>query len=418
MELLVRNNRGQASSDGRETHYVGVSFHAPKVENKRERLPLNLALVLDRSGSMGGQKLVLAMQAISTGLDLLRESDRFALVVFDEKVDVIKLSGQATDAARREALTGLNLVSARGSTDLAGGWTTGAAELKSHREGHLSRVIVATDGLANHGMVNPADFAQVARDLQKDGIVTSTIGIGTGFQEELLRGMADHGRGNAYYAEDPKQLLDILAGELGEALEVTMRNVVIEIRMPRGMSVTLVDRLPVTPRGEGGFDVTLGDLTSGQRVDLVFEVVLPAGRIGETLALPVALREGAEQGLIATGEARWTYATPAEAAAAPRESGFEAQSARRLIARSEEAALNLNRAGRFDEAHRIYEELRVKLGALDPANEAVRAFEEDFQSEVEQFSMPMGTVDMKRRYAGSAGLTRGRTLSGTARKDP
>ncbi|MEP7027500.1 MAG: hypothetical protein ABI960_02790, partial [Candidatus Eisenbacteria bacterium] len=152
-------------------------------------------------------------------------------------------------------------------------------------------------------------------------------------------------------------------------------------------------------------------------VDLVFEVVLPAGRIGETLALPVALREGGAQRLIATGEARWTYATPAAAAAAPRESAFETETARRMVARAEEAALNANRAGRFEEAKRIFEQLRVKLGALDPANEAVLDFEHDFGSEVEQLSAPMALGDMKRRFYGAADLTRGR-VGGKARKDP
>ena len=103
--------------------------------------------------------------------------------------------------------------------------------------------------------------------------------------------MADAGGGHAYYAEKPGQLVDQLAGEIGEALEITLRQPVIDVTIPEGVSVELLDAFPVTPRA-GGLEIAPGDLTARQIVELMFEVTLPAGALGDSIALGFALRAG------------------------------------------------------------------------------------------------------------------------------
>ena len=118
---------------------MSLSFTAPDIESRRQRQAVNVGLVLDRSGSMAGNKIRIARAAVDTSLALLRELDRFALVVFDDRVDVLAASRLADDGARREALRRLAHVDARGSTNLGEGWLWGASEVKPHRDPGSSR---------------------------------------------------------------------------------------------------------------------------------------------------------------------------------------------------------------------------------------------------------------------------------------
>ena len=417
MQLNARANRSRSSTDGHEIHYVSLSFTAPDLESRRQRQAVNVGLVLDRSGSMAGRKLVLARTAVETSLSMLRAEDRFALVVFDDKIDLLAASQHAHDDARREALHRLARVEARGSTNLGEGWLRGASEIEPHRNpGCLTRVIVATDGMANHGETDPERLLQWARMLHAKGITTSTIGIGTDFQEDLLQGMADAGGGHAYYAEQPRQLVDMLASEIGETVEVTLREPVIDVTIPEGVSVELLDAYPVTPR-TGGLQVAPGDLTARQLVELTFEVTLPAGVLGDSIALGFALRSGVEPEAIAQTELRWSFATPAVAANAPRTPEVEVRAAELIEARAREEALNLNREGRYADAEARLAAGARKLGALSAEIAGVARVARVMAAAGPMLRAKMSAVDMKSQYREFSSLRRGRAPDGKARKE-
>ena len=417
MQLNARANRSRSSTDGHEIHYVSLSFTAPDLESRRQRQAVNVGLVLDRSGSMAGRKLVLARTAVETSLSMLRAEDRFALVVFDDKIDLLAASQYAHDDARREALHRLARVEARGSTNLGEGWLRGASEIEPHRNpGHLTRVIVATDGMANHGETDPERLLQWARMLHAKGITTSTIGIGTDFQEDLLQGMADAGGGHHYYAEKPGQLVDQLASEIGETVEVTLREPVIDVTIPEGVSVELLDAYRVTPR-TGGLEIAPGDLTARQLVELTFEVTLPAGVLGDSIALGFALRSGVGPVTIAQTELRWSFATPEAAASAPRTPEVEVRAAELIEARAQEEALNLNRQGRYADAEARLAAGARKLGALSAEIAGVARVARVMAAAGPMLGAEMSAVDMKSQYREFASLRRGRAPDGKARKE-
>ena len=418
MQLNALANRSRSSIDGREIHYVSLRFTAPDLESKRQRQAVNVGLVLDRSGSMAGRKLVLARTAIDTSLSMLRAQDRFALVVFDDKIDLLAASQHAHDDARRGALQRLARVEARGSTNLGEGWLRGASEVEPHRKPDcLTRVIIVTDGMANHGETDPERLVEWARMLQAKGITTSMIGIGTDFQEKLLQGIADGGGGHTYYAEQPRQLVDQLASELGETLEVTLREPVISVTIPEGVSVELLDAYPVTAR-TGGLEIAPGDLTARQIVELMFEVTLPAGVLGDSIALGFALRTGAGPMAIAQAEMRWSFATPEAAASEPRTPEVEVRAAELIEAKAQEEALNLNREGRYEDAEARLAAGARKLAALSPENPDVIRIAQGMAQIEETMMGAMSMGDMKSLYTQASGRRRGRLLGGKARQEP
>ena len=174
------------------------------------RAPLDLALVIDRSGSMGGEPLAAALESASRIVRSLRSDDRVAIVAFDSAIEVVQ---PLTTASDREAIVArIKEIDARGSTDLFGGWEEGVKQLAPFtRKDRIARIILLSDGQANQGVVNESEiFARVTKAAGA-GITTSTVGLGHGFNESLMTGMATAGEGVANFGQT--------ADDLDEAFE-------------------------------------------------------------------------------------------------------------------------------------------------------------------------------------------------------
>src|SRR5688572_12412610 len=234
MRLSLRTDRRLLRAEARSTRYLLASITAPTAPARASRIPVNVGFVLDRSGSMDGErKFGLAREAVEQALRLLRPEDRFTLVVYDQEVDVLVPSTPATPETKQLARSRLNAVGPRGSTDLHAGWSAAAAQIGTGlRDDAVTRVLLLTDGLANHGITDPAALLKTADELRRLGIATTTFGVGADFDERLLRDMAHEGGGNFYFIESPAQIADLLSSELGEALEVVARDAVVHFTLP------------------------------------------------------------------------------------------------------------------------------------------------------------------------------------------
>lgn len=273
MELDAKLDLNVVAVDSGETVHLLLELEAPGLEGERRRDPANLQVVLDRSGSMGGGSLVSALQAIYSLIGKLGPEDNFGLVCFDNDVSVPVAagavgSGQAIRSSLRHIHPG-------GMTNLGDGLIRGVQEAARVNGDGSTNLVLLSDGHANRGTTEHGALEQIARTARNEGIEISTIGIGHGYDEDLLEAITRGGGGNSHFARNGDEAGAHLAGEVEGLLEQTVQAVSLIVRPSGEVSgVRLYNDLPVTTI-EGGFMVEVGSLLSQEKRRLLFEIDVP-----------------------------------------------------------------------------------------------------------------------------------------------
>ena len=217
---------------------VEITFTAPEAApDESPRLPLNVGLSIDRSGSMAGEKLAAARRAAVGLLEALNDGERLAAAAFDTNVMDVTDSRRLNDDARATIRRQIESLTAGSSTALFDGFAR-AAELvaRGGRAGETdSWVIVLSDGMGNHGLTDPAAMRKHAGALAERGIRTISIGIGAEYQADQLTALAEGGSGEFHHASRPGEIVEIVLGELRALRAIGARDLRIHVD-PRGSS--------------------------------------------------------------------------------------------------------------------------------------------------------------------------------------
>jgi Ca-activated chloride channel family protein len=279
--------------------HILLRFRAPLAGKGTERPPLNLALVIDRSGSMDDAgKLSYAIRAGKEVVRLLGPGDKLALVEYDDKVKILSPLAPVTDKAALNRL--LESLTPGGYTFLSGGLEAGINQLKTAPGEGIRRVILLSDGLANRGVTNAEKVANIGASAKDKGIFVSSMGLGLDYDETLMQRLAQRGGGQYSYIRDSEDLPAFFRQELSLAAESVTRGfrlifipdpVVYDVKC-YGYAVSPADK---------GLNVEMGDLYAGEERQVLLRIKLrpgagPAQALGSA-SLAFTLADGSQGGL-------------------------------------------------------------------------------------------------------------------------
>jgi uncharacterized protein (TIGR02452 family) len=392
---------------GGSRRYLHLHLHVPRAVGAR--LPLDLALVLDRSGSMGGGKWTQARTAAQAAIARLGFQDRVGLVVFDEQIDTLLslCSSQEAQAAAASVLAG---VGPRGGTDLAGGWLTGCGLIgRADTAERLHRCFLLTDGQANHGIVDPAELARHAGALRQLDVVTSTFGVGDDYDETLLGTLADAGGGAFHDIARAETIAAVMDRELGDALEVVYADPRIQLEWASDLQVEVLGPWR-SSAGDRTLTIQPGDLVSDQVLDLLVAVRFPAGAQDTGCAVQVRVSDGGET--LAQTRFDWTWVDSARRKAQPHDRSVEQRVGEMLASRARLAATAANRAGDLEQARAHLREGAAAIRAYGADNPALRALAETLEGECERHRARQSPRILKERLYYDRNMQSGRAEDG------
>ncbi|MBC7774981.1 MAG: VWA domain-containing protein, partial [Phycisphaerae bacterium] len=251
--------------------YLYLSLTGGPSPKQSQRPPLNLALVLDRSGSMSGEKLAYAKKAVSFVVNHLSPTDTLSIVHYDDQVEVVQKAAPVSDKTFLHQK--VDRIAAGGSTNLSGGMLEGYNQVNSVKQPkYVNRVLLLSDGLANVGVTEPQELQQLAqRQFRQEQLSLSTFGVGADFNEDLMTNLAEYGAGNYFFIASPDQIPAIFAKELAGLLSVVAQGVQVEVTFPDTyLTCSRVDGYPYVVE-EDRVVIKLGDIFSQQEKGMLLK---------------------------------------------------------------------------------------------------------------------------------------------------
>ncbi|BBM84666.1 vWA domain-containing protein [Candidatus Uabimicrobium amorphum] len=266
------------------TVYLLLKLESFAIESA-ERKNLNLSLILDRSGSMAGTKLDYTKKASRSLVDHLVGKDIFSLVIYDDTVQTLISPQQAKN--KNNIRRTIDSIYSGGMTNLSGGWLEGLGHIDKFLDKEkINRALLLTDGLANQGIVEHDKLKEIAGKWREKGISTTTLGFGSGFNEDLLAGMADAGGGSFYFIENPDDAPKVFKEELGDLTTLVAQNM--KVTAHCDSTVSIHKQLNEYPK----IDLTtwdFGDMFADEFKSMLFELKIQPQPAGETKIMDITI---------------------------------------------------------------------------------------------------------------------------------
>jgi len=277
VSMKARLNKKYVEANRSTYLYLMVELITKEKEQNSERLPLNLGFVIDRSGSMGGEKLAYTKQAVNYAINHLATPDYASLTVYDNEVDVLVESQPATNKDQFRNI--VNQIFCGGCTNLSGGLVKGYREVMKHYEPEkVNRVLLMTDGLANEGITDKSKLCRKVQEMKNTGVSVTTLGVGEDFDEDLLTAMAEASGGNYFFIDSTEKIPKVFAQEMQALLSVVAQNVKLGFCSTANSRVTKV--WGYQPIGDSEISINLPDLYSSDRKVIVMELQVSEAKEG------------------------------------------------------------------------------------------------------------------------------------------
>ena len=254
-----------------------VDLTAPIGDAQKTRPGQAVQLVLDRSGSMTGDRFRSAKQSILKLLDRLAPQDSFGLVAFDDQALVIAPIRPMADHDLPSLKKVIRELQTGGSTDLSAGYFLGLRELTRVNTNNGATLILISDGYANAGIKDPTELHDVATKSATTKITTSTIGVGDGYDEKILEAIARGGGGQHRFAYTIDEAVGAIAAEVNDLLEKSAVNAVLRVTPVAGLAsprIEILQNLPYWKDNET-YVVQLGDLFAGENRRFLIDFEVP-----------------------------------------------------------------------------------------------------------------------------------------------
>ena len=277
--LSVAMSNPVLKSDEKQSAFLKVGLNGFKMPVTSRRAPVNVALVLDKSGSMNGRKIAEAKQAAIQAVRRLNADDIVSVVVYDSTVEVLVPSTKLVD--KDAVCRKISQVQPGGRTALFAGVSKAAAELRKliDRE-HVNRIVLLSDGMANVGPSAPSELGSLGASLKKENISVTAMGLGLDYNEDLMVNLAGNSGGNHVFIEDETQIAALFNKEFNTVLSVVAQEVAITIEVAKGVRPVRVFGNQAEINGQKVV-ATLTQLYSEQEKFLVLEVDVPASPEGK-----------------------------------------------------------------------------------------------------------------------------------------
>ena len=261
-----------------ETHlYAQLELEALEtIVETENRSALNLSVVLDRSGSMGGSKIEKAKKAVEFIIENLSKADIFSLVIYDDIVETIIPADTIKEKA--SLLAKVRGITARNMTDLHDGMMEGVKQVRQNTKlEYRNVVLLLSDGLANVGVTGKDQVAKSAKKVNdKFGITISTFGIGDDFDEDMLVSIADAASGEFYYIKSADDIPSFIEKEFQGLLMTVASNIKLSVIPAQGVSIQRI--LGVSLEDQKLQTFKLGDLRSGNNRLILLDLMISSGK--------------------------------------------------------------------------------------------------------------------------------------------
>lgn len=336
---------------------------AARGHDPTQRPRINLALVVDTSGSMEGEAIENARAASAALLELLDAGDRLAVVTFDSTTRVLVPSTELRERSFGRVRDQIAAMSAQGTTDLAGGLREGVAQaMAGFDSSGLNRIVLLSDGVPN----DAAEIESLAAAAGQNHLAITALGLGLEYDETLLGQVAQRSGGRFHYLASSTRVAEVFRDEVLRLERVAARNAVVTVTPGPGVAIETVVGLPSSSTGRG-VQIGLGDLAEGEARDLIVQLAVSARREGARVELLDAVL-GFDDALGEAGRverrqflgARATAS--ADEVAAGRNDEVERDALRIETAAAAVQAISAARSGDLEEAQAI---LRSSAAALE-----------------------------------------------------